>query len=63
MKKLLFKLFWKEIRNFARWSMHSGHCSQSISNRDLDRYFKEKKLWEKTEHDLIFYKTMDKIRG
>jgi len=45
----IFHWFWPEIRMFARWTMHSGHCRQSISQKDYERYLSERDEWRKIE--------------
>jgi hypothetical protein len=45
----IFVWFWPEIRLFARWTMHSGNCTQAITEKDYQRFLFQKKQWIKHE--------------
>ena len=45
----IFTWFWPEIRLFARWAMHSGSCTQGITEKDYQRFLLEKDQWVKHE--------------
>lgn len=42
MRKFLLSLLIGDRLEFARWAIHSGHCSQSVSLKDYIKFLEQK---------------------